>query len=81
MKKFFFCINTLSRAGAETALLEFMRRLAEKGYEIDLLVITGIGEMAEELKHIASQTETLNLAAEPEFEKSFIRLINLRKTV
>ncbi|MGN0420496.1 MAG: glycosyltransferase [Acetatifactor sp.] len=49
MKKFFFCINTLSRAGAETALLEFMRRLAEKGYEIDLLVITGIGEMAEEL--------------------------------
>lgn len=49
MKKFFFCINTLSRAGAETALMEMMRRLADMGYEIDLLVITGIGEMAGEL--------------------------------
>lgn len=49
MKKFFFCINTLSRAGAETALLEMMRRLAEMGHEIDLLVLTGIGEMAGEL--------------------------------
>lgn len=49
MKSFFFCINTLSRAGAETALLELLRRLTAKGYAVDLLVLTGIGEMAEEL--------------------------------
>ena len=77
---------------AEIGLLPV--KLAEKTVSGGNTVLTGdllagreilggraCGEMAEELKHIASQTETLNLAAEPEFEKSYIRLINLRKTV
>ena len=38
-------------------------------------------DMAGELEGIASGTEVLNLAEEPEFEKCYIRLINLKKTV
>lgn len=49
MKKIFFAINTLGRAGAETALLELLRRLDPKEYEIDLFVLLGQGEMVSEL--------------------------------
>lgn len=44
-----FVINTLSRAGAETALLELLRRLDPEKYEISLFVLTGQGEMVGEL--------------------------------
>lgn len=53
MKKIFFAINTLGRAGAETALLELLRRLDPNEYEIDLFVLLGQGEMVSELpKHV-----------------------------
>lgn len=48
-KKLLFVINTLSRAGAETALLELLRRLDSQEYEIYLYVITGQGELADKL--------------------------------
>lgn len=44
-KKLLFVINTLSRAGAENALLELLRRLDSQEYEIYLYVITGQGEL------------------------------------
>lgn len=47
--KILFVINTLSRAGAETALLELLRRLEPQKYEISLFVLTGQGEMAGDL--------------------------------
>lgn len=48
-KKLLFVINTLGHAGAETALLELMRRLEPKRYEIYLYVLMGQGEMVREL--------------------------------
>ena len=45
MKKILFVINTLGRAGAETALLELLRRLDAEEYEISLYVLLGQGEM------------------------------------
>ena len=48
-KKILFVINTLGHAGAETALLELMRRLDPEKYEIYLYVLMGQGEMVREL--------------------------------
>ena len=48
-KKILFVINTFSRAGAEIALLELLRRLNPDKYDISLFVLTGQGEMIEEL--------------------------------
>ena len=46
MKKILFVINTFSRAGAETALLELLRLLAaEEQYELSLYVLLEQGEM------------------------------------
>lgn len=45
-KNILFVINTLSRAGAETALLELLPRfLAEPDWEVDLFVLLGQGEL------------------------------------
>lgn len=43
MKKILFVINTLGWAGAETALLELLRRLDAEEYEISLYVLLGQG--------------------------------------
>lgn len=48
-KKILFVVNTLSRAGAETALLQMLRTLDSREYELFLYVIMGQGEMIEEL--------------------------------
>ena len=48
-KKLLFVINTLSRAGAETALLALLRQLDPERVEVDLFVLTGQGELAAEL--------------------------------
>ncbi|MCM1089477.1 MAG: glycosyltransferase [Butyrivibrio sp.] len=48
-KRILFVINTLGHAGAETALLELMRRLDPEKYEIYLYVLMGQGEMVREL--------------------------------
>lgn len=49
MKKILFVINTLGRAGAEMAMLELLRRLSEKEIEIHLYILTGQGEMLDEV--------------------------------
>ena len=49
-KKILFVINTLSRAGAEMALLELLRKLdKEDTYELSLFVLMGQGEMIDQL--------------------------------
>lgn len=48
-KKLLFVINTLSRAGAETALLELLRQLDPERYDVSLFVLTGQGELVSEL--------------------------------
>lgn len=49
MKKLLFVINTLGQAGAETALLNLLRQIDPKEYEISLYVLMGQGEMVGEL--------------------------------
>ncbi len=49
MKKVLFVMNTMGRGGAEMALLELLRRLAEKELEIHLYVLTGQGELTKQL--------------------------------
>lgn len=49
MKKILFVINTMGRAGAETALLELLRALQQKDVELSLFVLTGQGELADRL--------------------------------
>ena len=49
MKKILFVVNTLGRAGAETALLELLRRLDQDQCDVSLFVLTGQGEMVSEL--------------------------------
>ena len=40
-KKVLFVINTMGRAGAETALVELLRRIDKNEYEVSLYVLTG----------------------------------------
>lgn len=49
MKKVLFVINTLGRAGAETALMELLRHLEPEEYEISLYVLMNQGELVHEL--------------------------------
>ena len=49
MKKVLVVINTLGRAGAETALLELLRHMDPERYEVSLYVLMNQGEMAREL--------------------------------
>lgn len=49
MRKLLFVINTLGQAGAETALLNLLRQIDPKRYEISLYVLMGQGEMVSEL--------------------------------
>ena len=48
-KKLLFVINTLGRAGAETALLELLRQLDSGRYDVFLFVLTGQGELTSAL--------------------------------
>ena len=55
-KKILFVINTFSRAGAEMALLDLLRKLDEmneehgnRKYDISLLVLMGQGELVSQL--------------------------------
>lgn len=49
MKKILFVVNMMGRAGAELSLLSFLRKLSGEEYEISLYVLTGQGEMIEEV--------------------------------
>lgn len=48
-KKILFVINTMGQGGAETALLELLRRLDAEEYDISLLVLLGQGELIDRL--------------------------------
>ena len=49
MKKILIVINTLGRAGAETAMLEFLRKLDRTRFDISLYVMMGQGELSDNL--------------------------------
>ena len=49
MKKLLFVLNDLSRAGPEIAVLELLRQLDPKRYDVSLFVLTGQGELLSEL--------------------------------
>lgn len=49
MKKILFVVNTMGRAGAETALIELLNALHFPDYKLYLYVIMGQGEMIERL--------------------------------
>ena len=48
-KHILFVINTLSRAGAETALLELLPHFIGPDYEVDLFVLLGQGELVDRI--------------------------------
>ncbi len=48
-KSVLFVINTLGRAGAETAMLELLRQFPKERYAVSLYVMLGQGELAAEL--------------------------------
>ncbi len=49
MKKILFVINTMGHGGAENALLELIKRIDKKSYAVSLFVLTGQGELIEQL--------------------------------
>lgn len=52
-KKILFVMNTMGRAGAERALIAFMRTLPEDTYDLSLLSLINRGELFEEVpKHV-----------------------------
>ena len=48
-KSVLFVINTMGRAGAETALVELLRRIDKEKYDVSLYVLTGQGEMMDKI--------------------------------
>ena len=48
-KKILFVINTLGKAGAETALMELLRKIPKEQYEVSIFVLLGQGEVIEDL--------------------------------
>lgn len=49
MKKILFVVNTMGQAGAETALVEVLKKLEGCGHEVFLYVLMGQGEMIGQL--------------------------------
>lgn len=78
MKKVLFVINTLGRAGAETALMELLRRMEPEKYEVSLYVLLGQGEMIDAVpKHV----KILNTKYDPTPVLSREGKKNLRRSV
>lgn len=87
-KKLLFVINTLSRAGAEAALLELLRQLDPERYDVSLFVLTGQGEMASELPPYVwllntayDNTSVLSRAGKQKLMKQVLRSFCARGTV
>ena len=57
-KKILFVINTLGRAGAETAMLELLRKLPPKRYEVSLYVLLEQGELVHALPEYVTLKNT-----------------------
>lgn len=88
MKKLLFVINTLGQAGAETALLELLRHLDAKEYEVSLYVLTGQGELAHDLpEHVKllnkrySAVSVLCKEGKAQLRKTSLRAMFTRGTV
>lgn len=74
-KKILFVINTFSRAGAEMALLDLLRKLDEmneehgnRKYDISLLVLMGQGELVSQLPesvHLLNRKYSMDSVLEP----------------
>lgn len=81
-KKILFVINTFSRAGAETALLDLLRKLEEldreseeKKYDISLFVLMGQGELASQLPesvHLLNKNYCMESVLEPRGKRHMI---------
>ena len=88
MKKLLFVINTLSRAGAETALLELLRQLDPKRYDVSLFVLTGQGDLVSELPPYVrllnteyDSTSVLSRTGKRRLMKKVLRSMCMRGTV
>lgn len=74
-KKILFVINTFSRAGAETALLDLLRKMDERNresgkiqYDLSLFVLMGQGELASRLPesvHLLNRKYSMDSVLEP----------------
>lgn len=61
MERILFVSNTLGRAGAEKALLELLRRLDSREYQVSLYVLLGQGELADDLPdHVRLRNRRFN---------------------
>lgn len=84
-KKILFVINTLSRAGAETALLDLLYKLdgindaaEDKKYEISLFVLMGQGELASRLPesvHLLNRKYSMDSVLEPRGKRHMIATV------
>lgn len=88
MKKVLFVINTLGKAGAETALMELFRRLDPKEYEVSLYVLMGQGEMVKELPEHVKLVNThyidcpvLSKEGRPHMRKTVLRAMVSKGTL
>ncbi|MBR5220212.1 MAG: glycosyltransferase [Clostridia bacterium] len=60
-KKVLFVINTLGRAGAETAMLELLRRMNSDEYQISLYVLMNQGELVHDIpNHVTLLNSNFN---------------------
>lgn len=84
-KKILFVINTFSRAGAETALLDLLCKLEEpdreseeKKYDISLFVLMGQGELASRLPesvHLLNKNYCMESVLEPRGKYHMIKTV------
>ena len=88
MKKILIVINTLGHAGAETALLELLRHMDPKQYQVDLFVLLGQGEMVHRLpEHVKllnrryDDSSVLSREGKEHLKKHVIRTLLTRGTV
>lgn len=86
--KILFVINTFSRAGAETALLELLRKLSPEQYDISLFILTSQGELVPELPpHVhllnpaVDNTSVLSTAGKKKLLKQVLRSLFRKGTV
>lgn len=84
-KKILFVINTFSRAGAEMALLDLLRKLDEmneehgnRKYDISLLVLMGQGELVSQLPesvHLLNRKYSMDSVLEPRGKRHMIATV------
>ena len=81
-KKILFVINTFSRAGAETALLDLLRKMDERNresgntrYDLSLFVLMGQGELAVKLPesvHLLNKNYCMESVLEPRGKRHMV---------